>query len=234
MNIKLRVLLVEDSRFFLSIEGQFLHKTPVEVIEADSCEMALSIIRKEKPDLVYMAFSLPGEGGAKCCQTIKRDPEISSVPVVLICDQGKPEQPKIAQQNGCDAFLVKPLDRQSFLQVGRQFLKGIREYRHSSFFPVIVSFDGEEHQGKCLDVSSGGLFVESQAEIPDGSMVNLSFKLPDTLSTHMICGAKVMWKNRRPNALKPHYPHGLGIMFVDLPASSRKAILRLSEKKPNS
>lgn len=230
MNTKLRVLLVDDSRFFLSIEGQFLNKTPVDILEANSCEMALSIIRKEKPDLVYMAFSLPGDGGAKCCQTIKKDPEIGSIPIVLVCDQGQPDQPKKAEQSGCDAILVKPLDRQSFLQVGRQFLKGIREHRHSSFFPVTVSFDGEDHQGKCLDISSGGLFVECQAEIPDGSLVCLSFKLPDNLATHMVCDAKVMWKNRRPNALKPHYPHGLGIMFVDLPASSRKAILRLAEK----
>jgi hypothetical protein len=31
--------------------------------------------------------------------------------------------------------------------------------------------------------------------------------------------------------MKPHYPNGLGLKFVDLPASVAKAILRLPNKK---
>ena len=56
MSKKLRVLLADDSRFFRAIESQFLKKTPVEIIEADDCALALSMIRNEKPDMVYMAL----------------------------------------------------------------------------------------------------------------------------------------------------------------------------------
>ncbi len=231
MNKKIRVLLADDSRFFRAIEGQFLQKTPVEIIEADNCALTLSMVRNEKPDMVYMAFSLPEEGGDVCCRAIKNDPQLRSVPVVIICDQDKPEQPEIGRRNGCDAYLVKPLDRHSFLQVGRQFIEEIREHRQPSFFPVIISANGEEYKGKCLDLSGGGMFVESQAEIPAGSQANLSFKLPNGPAAEITCSAKVMWQNRKPNPMKPHYPHGLGIMFVELPASVHKAILHLSDKK---
>jgi CheY-like chemotaxis protein len=231
MNKKLRVLLADDSRFFRAIESQFLKKTPVEIIEADDCALALSMIRNEKPDLVYMAFSLSEEGGDACCKTIKADPELRSVPVVMICDQDQPEQPEIARKSGCDASLVKPLDRHSFLQVGRQFIEQIREHRQPSFFPVVIAANGEEFKGKCLDLSGGGMFVESQADIPAGSEAILSFKLPNGLSTEIKCSAKVMWQNRKPTPMKPHYPHGLGIMFVELPMSVHKAILRISDKK---
>ncbi len=231
MSKKLRVLLADDSRFFRAIESQFLKKTPVEIIEAEDSALALSMVRNEKPDMVYMAFSLPKEGGDVCCKAIKNDPQLRNVPVVIICDQDQPEQPEIARRNGCDAYLIKPLDRHSFLQVGRQFIEEIREHRQPSFFPVIITANGEKFKGKCLDLSGGGMFLESQAEIPAGSQASLSFKLPNGPTTELTCSAKVMWQNRKPNPMKPHYPHGLGIMFVELPVSVHKAILSLSDKK---
>ena len=231
MGKKLRILLADDSRFFRAIESQFLLKTPVEILEADDCDTALEVIRNEKPDLVYMAFSLPKGGGAACCQTIKNDPVLNSTPVVIICDQGDPDQPGIARQKGCDACLSKPLDRHNFLQVGRQVLDGIREHRQPSFFPVTFKVDAEEFVGKCLDISGGGMFIESQADIPAGTQINLSFKLPDGLASQFTCTGKISWLNRKPNPMKPHYPHGLGIKFEGLPVLVHKAILRLSDKK---
>lgn len=231
MSKKLRVLLADDSRFFRAIEGQFLKNTPTEIIEADDCALALSMIRNERPDLAYIACSLPKDGGDVCCRRVKDDPDLRSVPIVLICDQDRPEQLELARKSGCDAYLVKPLDRHNFLQIGRQFIEEIREHRQPSFFPVNISANGEDYKGKCLDLSGGGMFVESQAEIPAGAQVTLSFKLPNGPAAVITCTAKVMWQNRRPNPMKPHYPHGLGIMFVDLPAPVHQSILRLSDKK---
>lgn len=232
MSRKIRILLADDSRFFRAIEGQFLQKTPVEIIEADNCESAIEIIRKEKPDLVYMAFTLPEDGGAICCQRVKNDPELRAIPIVIVCDQGEKEQLKIARQKGCNASLVKPLDRHNFLQVGRQFLAGIREHRQPSFFMATLTVDGEDFMSKCLDISGGGMFLESKADIEPGKLISLSFKLPDNLSTQVNCTAEVSWLNRKPNPLKPHYPYGLGVKFVELPVNAHKAILRLSDKNP--
>ena len=94
--------------------------------------------------------------------------------------------------------------------------------------------EGEEVSGKCLDLSSGGMFVESQADLPPGTEIELSFKLPDGPGTQLNCRAVVSWLNRKPNPLKPHYPHGLGIMFAKLPEAVHKAILRISDKKTSS
>jgi CheY-like chemotaxis protein len=233
MSKRLSVLLADDSRFFRAIESQFLQKTPVKILEADNSSSALSIIREERPDLAFIAFSLPG-GGAELCKSIKADITLRSMPVVIVCDQDETDQPEMARLNNCDALLVKPLDRHSFLQVGRQFIEEIREHRQPSFFPVTFSVDGEEYSGKCLDLSGGGLFVESQAEIPSGSLVKLTFKLPDVMGTQFTCSAEVSWLNQKPKPMKPHYPHGLGLKFVGLPEVLHKAILRMTDKKPSS
>jgi CheY-like chemotaxis protein len=227
---KLSILLADDSPFFRTIERQFLKKTPAEILEADDCDTALALVRNERPDMVYLSFSLPPAGGIDCCHRIKKDPELRSTPVVIICDPDAPEQPELARKKGCDACLSKPLDRHTFLQVGRKFLQEIREHRQPSFFPVTIIADDEEVIGKCLDLSGGGMFVESQADLKPGADIELSFKLPGGVGTQLSCSAVVSWLNRKPNPMKPHYPHGIGIMFVKLPDAVHRAILRVSDK----
>ena len=61
--------------------------------------------------------------------------------------------------------------------------------------------------------------------------LNLTFDLPDDLKTQVNCNAVVTWLNRKPNPMKPHYPHGIGLRFVDLPDFAHRAILRMNEKK---
>ena len=231
---KLSILLADDSRFFRDIESQFLQKTPTEILEADDCDTALAMVRNERPDLVYLSFSLPPTGGLGCCQRIKKDPELRTIPVVIVCDPDAPEQPELAREKGCDACLSKPLDKHSFLQLVRQFLPGVREHRQPTFFCVTILSGSEEFAGKCLDLSGGGMFVDSQADFPLGTEIELSFKLPGVPGTQLSCSAVISWLNRKPNPLKPHYPHGLGIKFAKLPEAVHKAILRISDKKSST
>jgi CheY-like chemotaxis protein len=228
---KLRILLADDSRFFRAIEAQFLQKTPVDITEADCTDVVMSSLKSGCPDLIFMAYSLKGDGGDECCRKIKSDPGFKNIPVVMICDQNEPAQVDNAKDAGCDAYLIKPLDRRSFLQVGRQFLEGIREHRQPMLFPVLFSAAGEEYSGKCLDISGGGMFVETVEDIAAGSLVNLTFRLPDGIGTQFVCCAEVKWVNRKPNPMKPHYPHGLGLRFIELPDVLQRAVIRMTDQQ---
>jgi len=230
MSAKIRILLADDSMFFRAIESKFLQKTPVEILEAQNCAEVYFIVQNERPDLIYMSITLPDEGGDKCCYEIKQDPELSSIPIIMVCDQNVEKQPEMAQRSGCDASLVKPLDRHSFLQAGRKFLDGIREHRQSSFFRLSFAFGGEDFDGKCLDISGGGMFIETQVEVPVGTLINMQFKLPDGPMAAILCSGEVTWLNRKPKPMKAHYPNGLGVKFVGLPVAIHKSILRFCEK----
>jgi len=177
-----------------------------------------------------MSFTLPDEGGDNCCCEIKKDPELRSIPIVMVCDQNAEKQPEMAQKSGCDASLVKPLDRHSFLQAGRKFLDGIREHRQPSFFRLSFAFGGEDFDGKCLDISGGGMFIETQAEVPVGTLINMQFKLPDGPVAAILCSGEVSWLNRKPDPMKAHYPNGLGVKFVGLPDPIHKSIQCFCEK----
>lgn len=231
MTSKLQIILADDSKFFRAIESKFLQKAPVEILEATNCAEVHAIIRNQRPALIYMSFTLPEEGGDKCCREIKKDPATGSIPIIMVCDQDAKNQPEEAKQSGCDATLVKPLDRYSFLQAGRKFLDGIREHRQPSFFRLTFASGGEDFAGKCLDISGGGMFIETQADVPIGTLINMQFKLPDGPVTAIICSGEVTWQNRKPKPMKSHYPNGLGVKFVGLPDHVHKSILRFSEKQ---
>ncbi len=231
MNAKLQIILADDSMFFRTIESKFLQKELVEIVEATNCAEVHDLIRKQQPGLIYMSFTLPEEGGDKCCREIKKNPATGAIPIVMVCDQDAANQPEEAKSSGCDACLVKPLDRYSFLQAGRKFLDGIREHRQPSFFSLTFASGGKDYVGKCLDISGGGMFIETQADVPVGTLINMQFKLPDGPVTAIICSGEVTWQNRKPNPRKSHYPNGLGVKFVGLPEHVNKSILRFSEKQ---
>jgi CheY-like chemotaxis protein/Tfp pilus assembly protein PilZ len=230
MSSKLNILLADDSKFFRAIESKFLQNAPVEILEATNCAEVHDQILNERPALIYMSFTLPDEGGDKCCSEIKKDPELKAIPIIMVCDQNAEQQPATAQRSGCDACLVKPLDRYTFLQAGRQFLEGIREHRQPSFFRLTFTSGGEDFAGKCLDISGGGMFIETPAEVPVGTLINMQFKLPDGPVGAIICSGEVTWQNRKPNPRKSHYPNGLGVKFVGLSNTAHKSILRFYEK----
>jgi CheY-like chemotaxis protein len=212
----LRIMLADDSRFFRSIERQFLQKTPAQVVEAVNSDDLFAQLTTEKPQLLFLAYSMRPLDGLECCRRIKSTPALRDLPVVIVCDQDMPEQVVSARSAGCDFVLVKPLHRQPFLQAGRQFLSEIREHRQSCFMVVHFAWQEESSRGKSLDISSGGLFVESGVDIPVGTVIMLSFTLPG--ANHSVsCQGEVVWLNRRPNPLKPHYPTGFGVRFRNLP-----------------
>ena len=68
----LKILIVDGSRFFRSIEKQFLSKTPAEILEAESGEEALAVWKDQNPELLYVAAGLPDMPGVDLCQKIKK------------------------------------------------------------------------------------------------------------------------------------------------------------------
>lgn len=224
MSENLKILLADDAKFFIAIEKQFLRKTPAQVIEAHSADEAIALMRLERPALVVMAYSLRPEGGIACCKAIKGDPELKSIPVIMVCDKGDSDQVANCKLAGCSGVVVKPLDQHDFLQVGRQFLPAIREPRQTCLHQIEFLWQGALEKCKSLDLSSGGLFADSQTDIPIGTALELELVLPDPQAPVLQLNGEVAWLNRRPKPIKPHYPVGFGVRFTGL-TSEQKAIL---------
>ena len=218
MSTPLCILLVDDSPFFLSLERQFLRNTPASLLEARSAEEALALARSHRPSLVFMDIDMPGTDGLTCCRQFQADPELKAIPVILIGDAALPEQREQAVSAGSSEYLAKPLDRRQFLEVGHSLLVSIdrREPRRDCDIPVSFQWHGSEHHGLCIDISSGGMFLKIEPRAGKGDLLQMRLRLPDRARTVVTLTGRVAWVNLLGNPIKPAYPIGYGIEFIDI------------------
>jgi uncharacterized protein (TIGR02266 family) len=79
--------------------------------------------------------------------------------------------------------------------------------------------------GFSVDISSGGLFLNSESLLNVGDKIRLNFTIPDENKVFN-CNASIAWVNIKDDPVKPTLPPGFGVQFIDLPLDSIKAIQR--------
>ena len=80
--------------------------------------------------------------------------------------------------------------------------------------------------GFSVDLSSGGLFLNTEAQFSVDDKLILSFTLPDVDKT-VTCRATVAWVNSKDEPRKPALPTGIGIRFLDPSAECLDSIQSL-------
>ena len=227
MGTPLCILIVDDSKFFIEMEKQFLRNTPATVLPADSAREALLLAREHRPSLVYMDVDMPEMNGFDCCRAFKSDPDLREIPVVLIGGDDPATDEAKARASGAEDYLPKPLDRRLFLASGHRFLVSIdqREPRRNCQIIVDYTFRGRRMLGRCIDISSGGMFLESQLTAQSGEALLLKFCLHDEKKTSVEVHGRIAWANGKGSIIKEDFPLGYGVEFVDI-ADSVGTVLR--------
>ena len=87
------------------------------------------------------------------------------------------------------------------------------------FIARIAIFHGP-YQKKILtdysvNMSTGGVFIESNMILPEDSDVTVKFKLPNS-DNIIVVKAIVAWVNDPSSLKKPSLPPGMGLQFLDL------------------
>ncbi len=105
-----------------------------------------------------------------------------------------------------------------------------RQPRQKANAPVRIGRNEQLTEGGvALDLSVGGMYLQTSALHSTGTRLLIEFQLP---SCHepIRCRARVAWCNRPENASKPAFPPGMGLQFIDLAPLHREAIMtHLSE-----
>ena len=89
---------------------RFILENEYEVIEAADGSEALSMIKKNKTDLILLNNILPGKNGIDVCKELKKDFATRLIPVILITQRVKKEETITGLTAGADDYLVKPVD----------------------------------------------------------------------------------------------------------------------------
>ena len=130
MNPK-KILVVDDSPVILKALSMKLRANGYTVFTADEGGAAVSIVRREKPDVILLDISFPpdiahGGGvpwdGFLIMEWLRRIDEAKNIPIIIITGGDPVKYKDRALAAGAVSFFHKPLDNDDLLNVIRKTL----------------------------------------------------------------------------------------------------------------
>ncbi|ASJ71910.1 hybrid sensor histidine kinase/response regulator [Granulosicoccus antarcticus] len=82
----------------------------------------LELIRAAKPDLVLLDLHLPVLGGEEVLERMRENPDMHSIPVIIVSADATPEHIERLLHKGANDYITKPLDVQDLLDHVRKFI----------------------------------------------------------------------------------------------------------------
>ena len=110
-----RVLVVEDNSSNMTLATFLLESVGHTVLSAVNAEAGLTIAREEHPDLILMDIQLPGMDGLEATGLLKADEATSTIPVIALTALAMKGDEARIRGAGCDGYIAKPMDYQTFL-----------------------------------------------------------------------------------------------------------------------
>lgn len=100
-----KILVVDDDAKILKIVKHCLEKEGFGVVTAADGEEALSMVKKEQPDLVILDLMLPKLNGLDVCRNVTSEYDI---PVIILSAKGDELDRIVGLRMGVDDYLTKP------------------------------------------------------------------------------------------------------------------------------
>ncbi len=72
---------------------------------------------RERPDLVLLDLNLPRKSGAEVLAEIKGDPELSTIPVIVLTTSEAEEDVLRSYKSHANAYITKPVDFDRFKEI---------------------------------------------------------------------------------------------------------------------
>ncbi|MCX7010803.1 MAG: response regulator [Kiritimatiellaeota bacterium] len=105
-----RVLIVDDELSTRAYLKKILATRGCEVLEAADGALALQLARAHKPDLMLLDVMMPGTGGYEVCQTMKSDPVLREIPIIMVTVRSDIADVEHAFQLGAFDYVRKPFN----------------------------------------------------------------------------------------------------------------------------
>ena len=220
-----KILLADDIELFIELEKTFFRRENFELLVARNGAQALEVARAQRPDLVLMDLHMPEMDGLECCRRIKADPQLRGIPVVIVTQAGREEDLEKCRAAGCSDILLKPINRHLFVETARRLLAVAdrAEPRVPARLRVSYGAGGKLLTDYTINISTGGLFLETAVPLPEETPLSLEFDLPQPPRLIRTRG-RVAWANGPDAPKKPALPPGMGIQMLDLSLDDLHAI----------
>jgi signal transduction histidine kinase len=109
--MKPKVLLVDDEKLNLLTFEAFLADDDYELHSVDDGTCAVELARAISPDIILLDVMMPGVDGFTVCRTIRQDPLLRHVPIIIVTALHDTASRLEGLRAGADDFVTKPCSR---------------------------------------------------------------------------------------------------------------------------
>ena len=119
------ILLADDSHLIHRQLVPPLQEAGYDVVETYDGTEAVRQARSRRPDLVVTDIEMPRTDGYEVCRTLKTDPSLRAVPVIIASSLGEGQDIETGFDAGADDYLVKPFSPDELISRIETILGGI-------------------------------------------------------------------------------------------------------------
>ena len=114
MNSNMKILIVDDFSTMRRIIKNLLRDLGFNnTYEADDGNTALPMLKSGGFDFLITDWNMPGLQGIDLLRAVRSDPNLSSLPVLLVTAEARRDQIVLAAEAGVNGYIVKPFTAQT-------------------------------------------------------------------------------------------------------------------------
>ncbi|NMC85778.1 MAG: response regulator [Anaerolineaceae bacterium] len=117
------ILHIEDNFENRVLVRRLLQSADYQVLEAENALQAINHLRRVRPDLILMDINMPDVDGYTLTAKLKTIPGIKQIPIVAITANAMRGDREKTLRAGCDGYIEKPIDIDTFLDKVAYFLR---------------------------------------------------------------------------------------------------------------
>jgi DNA-binding response OmpR family regulator len=114
------ILVVDDEPKIVRLARDYLEKNGFRVVTAADGPSALTMARREKPDLIVLDLLLPGMDGREVCRILRAE---SDVPIIMLTALSEESDQIVGLEIGADDYIVKPFSPRALVARVRALLR---------------------------------------------------------------------------------------------------------------
>lgn len=118
-----RILLIEDNEQNRYLAKFLLESAGFSVVSASDGPSGVEMARNEPPDLILLDIQLPEMDGYRVAGILREIESLRSVPIVAVTSFAMTGDREKAFAAGCDGYLEKPIDPDTFVETVAAFLE---------------------------------------------------------------------------------------------------------------
>ena len=117
------ILVVDDEPKIVKLARDYLERSGFRVVVAEDGQMALTVARHERPDLVVLDLNLPVIDGLDVCRALRRE---SAVPIIMLTARVEETDRLIGLELGADDYITKPFSPRELVARVRAVLRRVQ------------------------------------------------------------------------------------------------------------